>query len=459
MSDAPARMSIVTRTVLLTVAIAAIAVILAGVVAFPLVRGSTESRARAELSALTDITATALTGAGGADERVHPLPRPIMQTLSAKSIEGYLMGPQGPPPVGLTLAQVREAQEGDGVQVSAASGPLLVQARPLSDGTILVLTQPYAVVGGQADDALRRLGLALLAGLVVAVPIGWFAARRLTRPLRAARDAANDMAAGSRDVTLEPEGPEEIADIAVALNQLNAALVVSESRQRDFLLSVSHELRTPLTAVKGYAEALSDGVIPAEEAARTGQVVSAEAARLDRLVTDLLDLARLGAVDFHVVPIDVDLCEIADDAATVWTDRVMREGLEFRAEIPRTPVRVRTDPLRVRQVIDNLSENALRVSPRGSVIVLSVRDELTHAVVEIRDSGPGLSDDDLAVAFEPGVLYERYRGERPVGTGLGLALVGRLARGLGGTATAGRAPEGGACFTVRLPHDGRIVPA
>lgn len=455
-----ARMGIVARTVLLTAAIAAIAVILAGVIAYPLVRSSTEARARAELDALTDITATALMGAGGDNDHPHPLPRPVMESLRSKSIEGYLMGPAGPPPEGLTREQVSEALEGEGAIVVAESrGTFLVEARTLGDGTIVVLTQPYSVVGGQADDALRRLGLALLAGLIVAVPIGWIAARRLTRPLRAARDAANAMAAGARDVTLRPSGPAEIADISEALNHLNRALVVSEGRQREFLLSVSHELRTPLTAVKGYAEALSDGVIDPADAPRTGQVVAGEAARLDRLVTDLLDLARLGAVDFHVTPIDVDLCEVADDAATVWTDRAEREGLTLRAEIPREPIRLRTDPLRVRQIIDNLCENALRVSRAGSVIVVSVRQDATDGIVEIRDSGPGLSDDDLAIAFEPGALYERYRGERPVGTGLGLALVGRLARGLGGTAQAGRAPEGGACFTVRLPRDRRIVTA
>jgi two-component system sensor histidine kinase BaeS len=259
------------------------------------------------------------------------------------------------------------------------------------------------------------------------------------------------MADGSRSVTLRPEGPVEIADIAVSLNRLNAALVVSEGRQREFLLSVSHELRTPLTAVKGYAEALADNVIPPEDVARTGAIVSAEAARLDRLVRDLLDLARLGAVDFHIAPVDVDLVEIGEDAGAVWVDRATPEGVRFVLELSGQPVMVRTDPIRVRQVIDNLAENALRVSPPDTVIVLAVRREADWGVVEVRDSGPGLTLDDVGVAFEPGVLHERYRGVRPVGTGLGLALVGKLAQSLGGSAEAGEAAEGGARFTVRLP--------
>ncbi|MCX6414212.1 MAG: ATP-binding protein [Actinobacteria bacterium] len=152
-------------------------------------------------------------------------------------------------------------------------------------------------------------------------------------------------------------------------------------------------------------------------------------------------------------PIATDLVEIGNEASAVWADRCARERVGFIPEFTADELPLTTDPMRVRQIIDNLIENALRVSPAGSVIVLAVRREPGWAVVEVRDSGPGLTADDLTVAFEPGVLHERYRGVRPVGTGLGLAMVGRLAAGLGGFAEVGTAPEGGACFTVRLPPD------
>lgn len=239
----------------------------------------------------------------------------------------------------------------------------------------------------------------------------------------------------------------------MSLNRLSTALSTSEGRQRDFLLSVSHELRTPLTAVKGYAEAMADGIVPADEIERTAQTVVAEAERLDRLVTDLLDLARLGAVDFRVNPVETDLDELVAEAAQVWADRAAKHEVELRVERPGEPVMITTDPMRARQILDNLAENALRVSPAGSVIVLATRSDTDGAILEVRDSGPGLTDDDVTVAFEPGVLHERYRGVRPVGTGLGLALVGKLAGGLGGSAQAGAAAEGGARFTVHLPRE------
>jgi two-component system sensor histidine kinase BaeS len=286
---------------------------------------------------------------------------------------------------------------------------------------------------------------------VVAAIAGILIARRLARPLQHAAAAAHRLSTGARDVRLEPEGPTEVAEVAEALNGLTAALAVSEGRQRDFLLSVSHELRTPLTAVKGYAEALSDGVVPPEAVAPTGQVLLAESARLERLVSDLLDLARLGAQDFRIDLASIDLAELVRQAAVVWAARCAREGVLFGAEISPGPVHVRSDPTRIRQIVDGLAENALRVTPAGRPIVFAVVPSGHEVLVQVRDGGPGLTDDDCRVAFDRSALYDRYRGVRKVGTGVGLALVAGLATRLGGRAEAGRSPEGGACFTIHLP--------
>lgn len=450
-----ARTSIATRTVLMTTAVAAIAVLVAGLVAYPLLRSSTLSRTQATLAQLADLTAAGIdrgpVGPGiGHGQLVEP---GLADALRREEVSGYLVADASADVPGLPASQTRRLLAGASISTDGvtSAGPVLIEGRPLADGGALVLEQSVSVVGGSALRLLLRIALALGIGLVLAVLIGIVVARRTSRPLQQARDAAYRMASGERDVRLEPRGPSEVADIAESLNHLNDALAVSEGRQREFLLSVSHEFRTPLTAVKGYAEAFADGVIVGEDVQRTGATVVTEAARLDRLVSDLLDLARMGADNFQVNPTAEDLTRIGREAAEVWTDRCAREQVVFRAEISTSPVPAFVDAMRARQIIDNLAENALRVSPAGSVVVLAVRGEWPWAVLEVRDSGPGLTADDLDIAFEPGALYERYRGVRPVGTGLGLALVGRLARSLGGSAQAGRAPEGGACFTVRLP--------
>jgi signal transduction histidine kinase len=259
------------------------------------------------------------------------------------------------------------------------------------------------------------------------------------------------MSHGRRDLRAPVEGPQEIAEVAESVNELADALYRSESRQRDFLLSVSHELRTPLTAVLGFAESLTDGVVTGGDVPGVGRVIGQEANRLNRLVSDLLDLARLGAADFRLDVTDVDLNALVADAAQVWQARCDAEGIPFRLELPMEPLVTASDPRRLRQVIDGLAENAVRMTPTGRPIVLSLSAGSGTAVLQVRDGGPGLSEEDYRMAFDRGALHTRYQGSRPVGIGIGLALAHGLTTRMGGTIAAGPAPEGGACFTVTLP--------
>jgi two-component system sensor histidine kinase BaeS len=311
-----------------------------------------------------------------------------------------------------------------------------------------VLIAP-ATVG--AGVILSRLWLALAAGLVAGTVAGVLLARRLSAPLRQAAAAARRISAGDRTVRLAPTAPAEVAAVGAALNDLATALDTSERRQRAFLTSISHELRTPLTTMKGYAEALADGVIGGDdEARRAGATMLAEGERLDRLVEDLLALARLEADDFPLEIVAVDVVRVATDAAQSWRPRCAGVGVPLLVEVPPHPVLARTDPGRLRQVLDGLLENALRVVPQGAPVVIAVAGT-PGATIEVRDGGPGFTDEDLAVAFERGALYERYKGVRKVGSGLGLALAHRLVSRLGGRMAAGHAPEGGARMTVLLP--------
>lgn len=446
--------SLATRAGLLTGVIAAVAVLIAGLVALPLVRGAAEAQAQVALASQADLVRDVATnphdfdGDGdrgpSADGRAL---RGLVAYLRAQGVAVTAIVPGSSVPVAMTTAQVRQVAAGKPVSSRAcmASQCVFVEARPVGSGTGIALIQPVSVVSAVTSTAVSRIALALVVGFAAAVAIGQLASRQLTKPLKTAARAAHRLAQGERDVRLTPEGPLEVAEIAEALNTLSEELDHSEGRQREFFLSISHELRTPLTAIRGYAEAMADGMVEAHETPNVGAVVTAEALRLDRLVSDLLDLARFGAVDFPLHIEDVNLRALLADAAQVWQSRADREGVDFFVDLPSSPVIVSTDPMRARQLIDNLAENALRVTPAGSPMVFALSAD---AVIEVRDGGPGLQSEDIAVAFEPGELYERYKGVRRVGTGFGLALVGRLATRLGVSAQAGAAAEGGAAFRL-----------
>ncbi|SCL22098.1 two-component system, OmpR family, sensor histidine kinase BaeS [Micromonospora nigra] len=439
---------------LVTCAVALVSVLVTALVAVPLsVRGA-ERRDQEALAAQARLAADVLRVRR---QRVQDAAgeRLVRQLREQQDITVHMIVAGTPNRPGLPRSVVNRVAQGRNVSgVRLVDGQRsLVEGRALPGGNGVVLTRPAG--SGVWRQVLRSLWLALLAGLAAGLVAGLLLARRLARPIRQAATAAARLRAGDRTVRVPVEPPDEVADLADALNGLAAALATSEGRQREFLLSVSHELRTPLTAIRGYAEALADGVVEPAATADTGRTMLAEAQHLDRLVSDLLALARLEAVDFPLEPAQVDLARLAVDAQRTWADRCAALGVLFRVELPSGPVPAYTDPGRIRQVVDGLLENALRVVPPGAAVVLAARpagaDPAAGGVLEVRDGGPGFTDDDLAVAFERGALHQRYRGVRKVGSGLGLALAAGLVRRLGGRIAVGHAPEGGAAFTVLLP--------
>lgn len=444
------RGSLAARIALLAAAVAVITAVIGGVLAFGLIRRSDESGARSTLARVA--TAVAADGQGPVRNRLAL--RAIKVSGGTIALDGKVVASTKLARDALSAADVHAVLAGHPVSTEhrVDGSEVLVEARPTSTGGVFVI-QRRADAQAVTDRVVRRLLIALAIAVAVALLLGLLVARRLSRPLRKTASAAHALAAGDRQVSVTPEGPTEVAEVATALNTLSGHLTASEARQRDFLLSVSHDLRTPLTAITGYAESLADGVVPAADVARVGTVMTAEARRLERLVADLLDLARLEAQDLRVESVGVDVDGLLMAAGTVWSDRCAAAGVTFAVDREVSGLRVHADPGRLRQVLDGLLENALRVTPSGRPIVLATRRARAGVVLEVRDGGPGLTDDDLRVAFDRSVLFERYRGVRQVGTGLGLAIVGRLCERMGAQVEAGHAAEGGARFTVTLPAD------
>jgi two-component system OmpR family sensor kinase len=461
------RTGLATRIALVTTLAAAIAVLIAGVVLARVISRAADDTGRKVLSQYASLSVDAAdvsrTGRVAVRAQIIALLRTQQVQLLVVQPDGLVTGPGGAVATTgvLTPAEVAELKAGRSFSEvrRLSSGRYYLEGRAITTGAAagggVVLVQKVADARSAGSQVGLRLLVALIAGLVVAALTGVLLARRLALPLQHAAGAARRLSTGARDVRLVPEGPAEVAAVAEALNALSSALTTSEGRQREFLLSISHELRTPLTAVKGYAEALADGVVPPAAVEATGHVLLAESSRLERLVSDLLDLARLGAEDFRIDVTSLDLVALVRQAATVWADRCLKEGVEFGLEAPDWAVVVNTDPTRVRQIIDGLAENALRVTPAGRPIVFFVGASGSEAIMQVRDGGPGLTEDDCRVAFDRSALYDRYRGVRRVGTGVGLALVAGLTARLGGRAVAGRSPEGGACFTITLPLEPR----
>ncbi|HEY4412755.1 MAG TPA: HAMP domain-containing sensor histidine kinase [Gaiellaceae bacterium] len=375
-------------------------------------------------------------------ERVAVSPFTYLKALQPylkQQHEIYHVSAAGLPAAARTSLRRGDAAEGS---VTFDGTSYFYAAQPVK-GRAFVLLRKQSVTSSQWTPFVWALLIAALAGAALAGVAALLLARRIARPVHRVAEAARTLARGTHPEPVPVEGAAELATLALAFNDLAEQLARAREAERSFLLSVSHELKTPLTAIRGWAEALSEGAVDAHDAAET---VAAEAARLERLVRDLLDLARMNRTDFSVHPSDIDLAEVAADAARRYEQQAAAFGVELTA-VSDGPAPAIADADRALQVVSNLVENALRLTPRGG----EVRIVTAPGVLRVEDTGPGLEPEDRTRAFERFYLHERYGRERTVGTGLGLAIVKELTEAMGGRVDVASEPGHRTTFTVRLP--------
>jgi two-component system OmpR family sensor kinase len=340
-------------------------------------------------------------------------------------------------------ARIRQGGNFNG-EISVDGERYYVAARPVGHPPkALVLARPKRLSAAADKPYREALLLAGLAGLVLAAILALLLSRAVVRPVRRVVEETRTLGAQRSPRAVPVEGPTELALLAESFNTMAEQLAQARDAERSFLLSVSHELKTPLTAIRGYAEALEEDVLPADEAAAT---IRREADRLERLVRDLLDLARMNRSEFSVKREPVDLAAAAREITRRYQTQARSFGVSLVAEV-HEPAEALADADRALQVLSNLVENALRLTPAGG----TVRVVAEPGQLRVEDTGPGLGPDELARAFERFFLYSRYGGERPVGTGLGLAIVKQLTEGMGGTVDVDSVPGTLTRFVVRLP--------
>jgi signal transduction histidine kinase len=327
-------------------------------------------------------------------------------------------------------------------QLLAAALPLRVGRKFF--GTIVV-AKPETVLNQRWLALIERLLIAFAGGIVVATAFAWYLSRRITTPVLQLTQAADEVAAGRYDVEVPSGGAGEIGELADRFGQMATRLGETEELERNFLMTVSHELRTPLTAIRGHVEALREGVVTDEELRVASlSVIAAEAERLERLVGDVLDLAKLDAHRFTVLHEEVDMGRLVDNAYVAFSEEARRRGIDYRCEVDAKPVIV-SDGDRVLQIVANLLSNAFRWTPDGGRVGLEMSATDGTVYVAVADSGPGVPPSERERIFRP--FWSRGGG----GTGLGLAIASELAGALGGRIELESSAETGSRFELVLP--------
>jgi signal transduction histidine kinase len=323
-------------------------------------------------------------------------------------------------------------------------------AQPVTLGSVpagaIVVAEPESALRSRWLQLFWELALAFGIGIPVAGVLVLYFSRRIANPLDALANAADEVAAGNYDVAVpERTWGSEVERLATRFHEMTARLSESEQLSRNFLMSVSHELRTPLTAIRGHVAALREGVFEDEDAQRLSlEVIAEESIRLERLVGDVLDLAKLDARRFALLREEVDMRALCERAFTTFADEARARGIEYDLALGEGAVLI-TDGDRVLQIVRNLLANALHWTPAGGRVGLDFGAENGEVRVEVSDTGPG-----IAPEMEERIFRPFWSGDGG-GTGLGLPIARELALALGGRLELHSELGAGSRFVLVLP--------
>jgi two-component system sensor histidine kinase MprB len=428
------------RVVLATSAALGAVVVLLSVFAYLLVKRELYSRVDVTLRGRAAELAPTVLAGRTSFRTIIAAPGEFVQMLSAE-------GRTARPPY-----QVTELPRGRDERAIAAGSGSVSETITVGGARMRLLTTHVGpgvavqVTRSLADDdaTLQRLRLILAIVAVCAVLLsvllgGWIAEKALA-PVRRLTRTAEDVAR-TRDlsVRLDEAGHDEVSRLGAAFNEMLVALDRSLTAQRQLVADASHEFRTPLTSIRANAELLERGKIREDEQNAVARAVVEQVDELDGLVTDLIELALDGeaATRFE----DVRL----DEIVSVEVDRMRRHAAGVRLELAAEPSTVHGDAERLGRAVTNVLGNALKWSPDGGTVEVSV----ARGTVVVRDHGPGIDDADLPLVFER--FYRSPAARGMAGSGLGLAIVRHVLEAHGGTVEATNAPDGGAVFTLRFP--------
>jgi signal transduction histidine kinase len=310
----------------------------------------------------------------------------------------------------------------------------------------LVVAEPASALRSRWIQLAWELALAFGIGIPVAGALGIYFSRRIVRPIEALTAAADEVALGHYKVAVpEHMGGSEVERLAARFSEMTARIAESEALTRNFLMSVSHELRTPLTAIRGHVAALREGILEDEQSReRSLEVVAEEALRLERLVGDVLDLAKLDARRFALLREEVDMRALCERAYATFAEEARARGIEYDLELGEGAVLV-TDGDRVLQIVSNLLANALRWTPEGGHVDLGLATQNGEVMVAVADTGPGIEPEGTERIFRP--FWSGDGG----GTGLGLTIARELALALGGRLELESELGRGSRFVLVLP--------
>jgi signal transduction histidine kinase len=368
---------------------------------------------------------------------------PTTVTVLRSSLPGQSADPFTDDPVAIRSAKTSLLERGT---VSREEGEFAEVATPIGRGDVLLLSAPLHDALADVHAVQRRMLFAGGLALIVALLVGYGAARIFAGRIRRLERGADRIASGRFDQPVADSGSDELGELSRAFDRMRVRLAGLDHARREFVANASHELRTPLFSLGGFLELLEDEELDEPTRREFLETMAGQVRRLTKLADDLLDLSRLDAGRLHVETQPVELASLAGAAVEEFAGVALasEHPLEFSGN---GDAEARGDPQRVVQIVRILLENALVHTPPGTPVEVAVRRADGWAEITVTDGGPGISAEDRAELFE-----RFYRGEstKASGSGLGLAIARELAELMGGSIELESKP-GETVFSLVLP--------
>ncbi len=271
-------------------------------------------------------------------------------------------------------------------------------------------------------DFLQVFSVASVIVLAVVSIIIYFVSRQLVKPLRQMSEAAAKMSSGDFSQRLMVDSDDELGQLALAMNHMAQSLASLETMRRSFISNVSHELKTPMTTISGFVDGILDGTIPPNQQKKYLRIVSDEVNRLSRLVVSMLNLSRIEAGEMKLTRQKVDAVDSTIQTLFQLESQIEKRGLEVEG-LDHEPLYVDADPDLLHQVIYNLTENACKFANQGGTLSFSFEKEGSRAMIGVKNTGEGLSKQEISRVFDRFYKTDRSRGLDKTGVGLGLYIV------------------------------------
>lgn len=324
----------------------------------------------------------------------------------------------------------------------------------LAAGYFVTLMEKYNISPKPAHamfvDAIHRYLLwASLAAVILSVILSYLMMRRVLAPLTQMNAITREIAAGNFALRVPADTEDEVGQLALAFNQMSESLEQIENLRRKLMIDVAHELRTPLTNIRGYLEALSDGVLP--PSTKTFSMLQDETLRIVQLVEDVLQLAKADASHDNLKLEIVDLGEMIHDIRNTYRPAFNERGIHVHMDMPSKPMVVSADRNHLARVFRNLADNAVRYTPRGGEVMVCVEPGPETIRISYKNPAEGLTEKDLPYLFERFYRGEKSRSRQHGGAGIGLAIVKELIEAHQG-AVAAELKENHLSICIELPR-------